>query len=121
MLTHAMAHVTQRNASAPLIFIGGSSGSCSEDSPIPLGLISAQKSKELEADAVAVGTMARAGLDPRALARYIERVQVRTADRDQRLAAMLSAIGKLPPAEYAAAPSDEFPVVQQEVRHLSEP
>src|SRR5437667_363858 len=60
-------------------------------------------------------------IDSAIVQEYVERVQVRTADRDQRLAAILSAIGKLPPAEYAAAPSDEFPVVQQEVRHLSEP
>ena len=145
MLAHTMEHVTQRvgireatrgstidHSSIPLIFMGGFSGNCSEGQAIPLGLSTSQKSNELEADSLAVRTMARAGFDPSALARYIQRVQVRPAgtmsntysplpDRDQRLAAMLPVIEKLPLVDYAAAPSDEFAAAQQEVRRLSEP
>jgi beta-barrel assembly-enhancing protease len=153
MLAHAMEHIAQRhgtreaaretsreatrgsminNSSIPVIFMGGFSGNCSEGQSIPLGFITSQKSNELEADSLAVRTMARAGFDPSALARYIQRVQVRPAgttsnaysplpDRDQRLAAMLSTIEKLPPVNYAAAPPDEFAAAQQEVRRLSEP
>jgi hypothetical protein len=55
------------------------------------------------------------------LVRYIQRVQVRPADRDTRIATMLSAIEKLPSVEYAAAQPDEFAAAQQEMRRLSEP
>ena len=122
MLAHAMEHITQRvDNSTRLIFISGFSGTCSEGQAIPLGLITSQKGRELEADSLAVRTMARAGFDPSALARYIQRVQARSADRDTRLATLLSAIEKLPSVEYAAAPPDEFAAAQQEVRRLSEP
>jgi len=130
MLAHAMAHITQRhgireanNPNTALIFMGGAGGTCSEGQAIPLGFAASLKSNELEADALAIRTMARAGLDPRALIRYIERVQVRPADRDQRLAAMSSTIDKLPklpPVDYAAGPPNEFAAAQQEVRHLVE-
>ena len=121
MLAHAMEGSVVDNSKTPLIFMGGFSGTCSEGQAIPLGLITSQKSRKLETDSLAVRTMAHAGYDPSALVRYIQRVQVRPAERDARLAAMLSAIEKLPSVEYAAAPPDEFAAAQQEVRRLSEP
>jgi predicted Zn-dependent protease len=142
ILAHAMEHIAQRHGtrqatrgtmincgSVPLIFIGGG---CSEGHAIPLGLMARQRSAELEADSLAVQTMARAGFNPRALMHYLQRVQVGRAgtlskafsplpDRDQRLANMWSAIEKLPTADYAAIASDEFTAAQQELRSLPEP
>jgi predicted Zn-dependent protease len=141
MLAHAMGHIAQRHGTRqatratminhtgiPLIFMGG----CSEGRAIPLGLMASQRSAELEADSLAVRIMARAGLDPRALAQYLDRVQVRTAgsiskaysplpDRDRRLANILSAIEKLPTVGYAAVAPAEFFAARQEVRRLGEP
>jgi len=142
MLAHAMGHIVHRhgtrqatrgtminNASIPLIFMGGG---CPEGLAIPLGFMAFQRSAELEADSLAVQTMARAGFNPRALAQYLQRVQVRTAgtiskvysplpDRDQRLANMSSAIEKLRTAGYAAVAPAEFSAVQQELRRLGVP
>ncbi len=139
MLAHAMGHIAQRhgtrqatrgtminNASIPLIFMGGG---CSEGHAIPLAFMALQRSAELEADSLAVQTMARAGFNPRALAQYLQRVQVRTAgtiskvysplpDRDQRLANIGSAIEKLRTVGYAAIAPAEFSAAQQELRRL---
>ena len=143
MLAHAMEHIAQRHgtrqaargqianlSSVPLIFMGGWSGNCSEGLVLPKGFLAIQRSNDLEADALAVQTMARAGFDPMALVRYIERVQhqpttvtqkaaVGLPDREQRLAAMRSIIEKLPPANYAA-PTEDFATVQKELRRLME-
>ena len=144
MLAHAMEHIAQRrvtrqatqsqlvsHASTPLMFIGGWGGGCSEEQSIPLAFVTQQRSYEMEADFLAVQVMARAGFDPKALVRYIQRVQVRPAgtmskayspepDRDRRVATMLSAIEKLPVVDYAAAEPAEFAAAQQEVRRLAE-
>jgi predicted Zn-dependent protease len=141
MLAHAMEHIAQRHgtrqatrgqianpACIPLIFMGGRSCGDSEALLLPKAFLATQRSNELEADALAVQTMAHAGFDPMALARYIERVQLQPTtatrqtasalpDREQRLASMRSAIEKLPFASYAA-PAQEFAAVQQEVRRL---
>ena len=135
MLAHAMAHIAKRHGvlsapgdvvtavDAPLVFFGGWAVRCSE--PGPLGLKASQRSDELEADLLAVQTVAKAGFDPKAPWRYVERVQVPGAgtpwlpDRDQRLAAMSSAIEKLPPVDYAPASADEFATAQQEVQRVS--
>jgi len=115
------------NASIPLIFMGGG---CPEGLAIPLGFMSSQRSAELEADSLAVRTMARAGFDPTALVQYLQRVQVRTdfskvysplPDRDQRLAKILSAIGTLPTVSYAPVAPAEFSAAQQELRSRAEP
>ncbi len=83
---------------------------------------------ELKADALAVQAMARAGFDPSALVRYIERVQPSTAytvstalpDSDQRVAKMRLAIEHLPQLNYDAR-DDEFTTIKREVRRLTEP
>jgi predicted Zn-dependent protease len=139
MLAHAMQHVSRRhgmqqgratdNANRPVVYMGGWSGGCAETPAVPRGSLTLQRSNELEADFLAVQTMAHAGFDPMALVRYIERVQGRPdgtvsqadsplPDRDQRLTTMRSAIEKLPAVEYAAA-AGEFAAVQQEVRRLA--
>jgi predicted Zn-dependent protease len=142
MLTHVMEHVAQRDETrmanntaiggVPLIFMTGWSGGCSSGLAIPQGFRASRRSAELEADVLAAGTMARAGFDPRALVHYVERIPVRPRgsvsavfaplpDRDTRLAALSAAVEKLPSVEYAAAPTDEFAAVRQEVRRLTEP
>jgi predicted Zn-dependent protease len=101
MLAHAMSHIAARHgtrqasrgtianlATIPLVFMGGWGGGCSEVL-IPRAFLASQRSQELEADVLAVQTMAQAGFDPMALVRYIERVQPAAAalpDRDQRVA-----------------------------------
>lgn len=87
MLAHAMSHIALRHAtgqaprgqlanhaSIPLIFMGGWSGSCSEELLLPRASVALRRSQELEADVLAIRTIARAGFDPMALVRYIERV-----------------------------------------------
>ena len=116
-----MEHVAQRQAtrlatrsqlvnygSIPLIFMGGSGCSmggsgCSETLAIPVSFLAIQRDNELEADGLAVQAIARAGFDPEALMRYIERVQVQPAkvfsslpSRDQRIAAIRLVIERLP-------------------------
>jgi predicted Zn-dependent protease len=142
MLAHAMHHIAQRHgthqaargqvadsAGIPLIYVGGWAGSCSP-ALIPRSMLKIQRSHELEADLLAVQTMARAGFDPMALLRYIQRVQPPSApgpekvssalpDQDQRAANMRWIIEKLPPASYPA-PAGEFTSVQQELLRLTE-
>jgi len=130
MLAHAMEHTTPRpaasgpivnGASIPLIFFGQWSGGCSGRETTPQAFARAQRNAELDADSLAVGAMARAGFDPQALVRYIERVPAASSDRDGRVAALLSAIEKLPLAGHSAAPSDEFTAAQQEMRRIVQP
>jgi predicted Zn-dependent protease len=141
MLTHAMEHVTQRHwapqetrgtfATAPLISAAGWVGGCSGGPPIPVAFLASQRNAELQADLLAVQIMARAGFDPEALVRYVERVQDRPSgtmsrtyspmpDRDERVAALLATMETLPKAAYAAAPLGGFVRARQEVRRLVE-
>jgi predicted Zn-dependent protease len=76
---------------------------------------------ELQADRDAVPRMAAAGFDPKALATYLDRVQLAGRERsalpprDERVAAIEEAIRRLPPATYSA-PSPEFERVQSLLR-----
>jgi predicted Zn-dependent protease len=84
MLAHAMAHVAARHATRmatreqlvsqaiPLIYMGGWTYS---STAIPMGFLKLLREFELEADMLAVHVMARAGFDPAALVRYLEREQ----------------------------------------------
>ncbi len=115
MLAHAMEHVAQayaQNAKGgiPLIFVGGWGQACPD-------LIPALRDYELQADAPAIAVTARAGFDPAALARYIGRSTL--PDRARRVAAMQSAIERLPPSDYVET-SAEFETIQSEVRRLTE-
>ncbi len=87
MIAHAMIHVAARHgtrqatrgeianlATIPLIFMGGWAGD-PNGTLVPVGFRRFQRANEIEADRVAVPTMAAAGYDPGALLRYISRVQ----------------------------------------------
>ncbi len=137
MLAQAMARAVERHgarlttrgepnrsASIPLVFGPG----CASQVAVPAGFLKVQQSSERQADLIAVQTMAHAGFDPNALARYTERVQPRASvtgsvfsplpPRDERIASMLSAIAKLPPTNYANPSTGEFEGARDEVRHL---
>jgi predicted Zn-dependent protease len=108
MLAHAIAHIVTRGqtrnpATIPLIVMGGWSGYASprQGMAVPMGFLAAQRKNELESDELAVRILSRAGYDPQALARYIERVQPDGAAKDERLAALQTTIRQLPPATYA--------------------
>jgi beta-barrel assembly-enhancing protease len=126
MLAHAMIHVAARHGTRearrsqiahetaiPLIYIGGVEVA---RILLPAGILKMWRANELEADRVAIPTMAAAGYDPAALVRYISRVQPETTvqtqvhsplpAREQRIAAMEEAIGKL----------GDFARIQQTVR-----
>lgn len=142
MLAHAIAHIATRQqtreltkgqivnqATIPLINMGGPSGYAIRQGAtlLPLAFVAFQRKGELESDQIAVRILASAGYPPQALARYIERVQppdppLRTAmaphpDKDQRLAALQSAIQQLPPTTYSAHPG--LDAIQQEVAKLT--
>ncbi len=134
MLAHAIAHIVTRPvtrpiARGPLIFMGGWAGYAirQQDNAIPVAFRATQRQNELEADRLAVSMLSAAGYDPRALARYIERVQpadppLRSAtapypDKDERLAALQTAIGQLPPATYSA--HSGLDVIHQDVTKLT--
>src|SRR5581483_6579580 len=128
MLAHAMAHVVDRHwargetradlAAVTYVPAGGSPPA------IPLGVLAFQRAFELEADYLAVKTMAAAGFDPAGLAAYIERMQPKPGqmsqvfssfpDRDKRVAELQKAIAQLPAAAYQSG--DEFARVQSLVR-----
>jgi len=141
MLAHAIAHIATRQetrprtqgqfayqATVPLIMMGGWSGyAIRQGNALPTGFLAFQRKNELESDQLAVRILSSAGYDPQGLARYIERVQpsdppLRNTmapypEKDQRLAALQSAISQLPPAAYAAHPA--LDAIHQDVTQLS--
>jgi predicted Zn-dependent protease len=86
----------------------------------PLPFLKRWRGIELRADTSAAVAMSRAGFDPGALLRYIERVQPLDQaasplpPRAKRIAALQKAISNLPPTAYTG--SDEFTVVQELAR-----
>jgi beta-barrel assembly-enhancing protease len=121
LLAHSMEHVAERHATRqasvgriansgtiPLIFVGGWSGNCSEGLAIPPSFRTVHRNNELEADSLAVKAMARAGFDPTALVRYVQRVQAPPTTkplsfeptRDERVSAMNLTIEQLPALTY---------------------
>jgi predicted Zn-dependent protease len=145
MMAHAIAHVAARHgtravtrgqmsgfATVPLVFMGGQAGSCTDGIAVPAGYIRYQRGFEREADALAVQTMARAGFDPNALVRYIERVQPPLSTNrsaafsaipplNQRIPTMTSAMEGLAVTNYPAPVGGEFPAAQNAVRQLIPP
>lgn len=95
-------------------------GSFMGDTVLPAGSMRRQREMELEADRSAIPAMSRAGFDPAALLRFIERVQPPDAPRSffpprgARIAALQETIRNLPPATYAA--SNQFYNIQQRLR-----
>jgi predicted Zn-dependent protease len=102
----------------PLIFVGSLVG----DSVLSASAIDQRREVELEADTPAILLMSRAGFDPTALLRYIERLQppdgprLTFPARADRIAALQKAIRDLPPASYSE--SDEFHAIQEQMRRL---
>src|ERR1035437_3338901 len=143
MLAHAIAHIATRQetrqmtrvqivnyATIPLINMGGSSGYAIRQGAalaVPLGFLPFLRQRELESDQVAASILSSAGYDPQALARYIERLHPAAPPlrnpmtpypaKDQRLAALQTAIQQLPPATYSAHPG--LDAIQQEVARLT--
>lgn len=134
MLGHSLEHIALRHGTRlaaraqaasggtiPLIFMGAWSGTCSEPALIPNDLLATERNNELEADAFAVETVAHAGFDPTALARYIARVQPQTLrnssmfpSRDDRVAAIQAVIGRLPePASDYQVTGSQFDSMQR--------
>jgi beta-barrel assembly-enhancing protease len=137
MLAHAMAHIAARHgtrlatrgqianqASIPLIFMGGWTGSATA---LPLGFVSTQRQLELDADRAAAAAVSAAGYDPEALVRYIRRNQSGTASPvfsalpplERRVPALQDAIAALPPAAFSAG--DGLAPAQDELRRLPLP
>jgi predicted Zn-dependent protease len=106
----------------PLIYMGGSSGIHGSDSRVPIGYLTFLRRFELEADRIAVQTMARAGYDPATFLSYVEVMQSDDRSpafsplpaRDTRLAALRRAIAELQPRDYRPD-SDEFLRVRKEI------
>jgi predicted Zn-dependent protease len=134
MLAHAMAHVMERHGlrgsgdqpivnygSIPLVFLGGWDSGYHIGAGVPLGFLKALRERELEADRDAVRLMHAAGYDPRALVRYVGRVQrdgaaVQRSGMPEvavRIANLESAVKALPVAEYRTG--EDFSVIQNEV------
>jgi predicted Zn-dependent protease len=140
-LAHAIAHVASRHgtrqetrgqianyATLPLIFMGGGWSDYSSRQAsqvlIPLGFLKFARAYELEADRIAVETIAAAGYDPTALLTFADRTQPAPSagttsqyisafpTRSERLDNLRSAIARLP-----APPA--FPEIQNRVRRLN--
>jgi beta-barrel assembly-enhancing protease len=82
MLAHAMAHIAERHGmrqlsqgAIPLIFMGAATGIGGANSHVPLALRPVMRQDELDADALALSVLKRAGFDASALPRYIARMQ----------------------------------------------
>jgi beta-barrel assembly-enhancing protease len=117
MMAHSIAHIAARHgtklatkgeivnqASIPLIMMGGWQGQT-----VPLGYVKFQRANELQADRLAVQSMAATGYNPSSLADYVERMQ----PADARVAAIRSAIQVL--SVTAHPPHDGFAAIQEEV------
>jgi predicted Zn-dependent protease len=125
MLAHAMEHVVARHSLAtrvspatpntiPLIFIGGQGGNCAEHSPIPVAYRARARLNELEADALAIPALERAGFDPAALLNYLRR----TDPSSPRVDALNQLIATLPVRTYPESNSG-FVTARQAIAALS--
>ena len=127
MLAHSMAHVAERHGTRLATktelmqiasIVSAQAGNGIPNPPVgPQTGIAVAKTKlalEREADALAVKTLAAAGIDPAGLPSYLSRVEPPPQDRDERVAAMQNAIAELPAAAYQE--SGEFARVQASVK-----
>jgi predicted Zn-dependent protease len=100
--------------------MGSADGIHGNTAALPLAYTAPLRDYELEADRIAAEAMARAGYDPAALARYIERLQPDTAavnsplpERAARLEGLRRAIAALPARQYGAG-TGEFERIRTE-------
>jgi len=124
MLAQAIARVPvpieSNTGTIPIFFVDSF-----DSGPMPTGVTDQRRERELQADASAILLLSRAGFDPAALLRYVERVQPLDRPRSpfparsDRIAALQQAIRDLPPASYSQ--SDEFYAIQEQVRLLRPP
>lgn len=141
MLAHSMAHVAERHATrmatrgpaakhgqvANLILAGGP-GDC-DGALIPAEYLPILRNDELDADRIAVNTLAAAGYDPVALRDYVRRTQrASTArsgicsvlpPREERISALETALVNLP--NTGRWSSGEFNAIRNRVRELTAP
>ena len=138
-LAHAIAHATLRHgirtanreritnvASIPLVFMGGWTGAHADSRHtqvlVPASLLESQRTNELEADRYGLELAARAGYDPAAFGRYVERTHPANSkhsplpERGMRIAAIQEAARSLPVARVVV--SREFESIQERVRSL---
>ena len=138
MLAHAMAHIAARHGTRqasrseiagfvqlPLVFMGGWTGTrpAGNQGAVPLSFMKIQRGYELEADVLAIKSMAAAGYDPEALLRYIDRTQTESMttskvftvlpQRDARILGLKETIQGLSPETYTL--TNEISAVQAEV------
>jgi predicted Zn-dependent protease len=95
---------------------------------VPTNYLAEQRAIEHRADLRAVSLMARAGFDPNALVRYVQRVQVRRGPIaasfstlppvKKRIAYMRAEIAKLPTGPYPIRDGSRFTEAKEEVRRL---
>jgi beta-barrel assembly-enhancing protease len=101
----------------PLVYIGGLNGKMCA-TMIPTFALERRRVIELDADRTAAAVMSRAGFDPAALVRFIDREQRDhprcPPDRLTRIASLQEAIRNLAPATYVE--SGDFNRVQLELR-----
>jgi beta-barrel assembly-enhancing protease len=145
ILAHSIAHIASRDgtrqatraelvniASVPLIYTGGWTGYAIREGysiTIPLAFLQQWRKFELDADRLAATKLGAAGYDPAALARYIDREQVRFDEsvletkfaqlppRAVRVDAVQAVISGLPQQSYPPRPA--FAEIQDEVRRLA--
>jgi predicted Zn-dependent protease len=127
MLAQAIARgprlVKSDSGTIPIYFASGLSLEGLE-ALIPADAPTRWRGIELQADASAAAAMSRAGFDPAALLRYLERVQPLDRPRSPfppraaRIRALQEAIRNLPPAAYTE--SDEFYRIREHLRPTPE-
>jgi predicted Zn-dependent protease len=106
-------------ASMPMIYMGGWAGYATRQNAaaaIPLGFLKQHRAFELQADLFAAHMLQTAGMDPAALADYIERLQPENnvlPPRDERVAALRA----LPPAS-TLRPQPVIEPIQETLRKL---
>jgi beta-barrel assembly-enhancing protease len=101
---------------------------CTFPRRVPTGYLAEQRAIERRADLTAVSLMARAGFDPNALVRYVERVQAPPKPlaaswsplppSKKRVANMRAEIAKLPMSAYPATDSAALKQATEEVRRF---
>jgi predicted Zn-dependent protease len=108
-ITRKPLTMASHGATIPVVFVDNFGG----DSGLPLSLRSRAREGELQSDAAAAPLLSRAGFDPAALVRYIERVQPHPDLA--RIESLREIIRELPPAAYSE--SGEF----NRIRELARP